>query len=160
MPKTTLKAFKSDISDLMEKHDIKDDISIFRKTKTTEKDAFIKVFQNGLEFFIEYLTPAGCKMFMYFMVAAHYGNFVEVDQKKIQEKLKIGRTAVNKALKELQDLKVITILPDLNDKRRNTYMINHYVVWKGNPGDRIKSINKKGFTPLKQLELDLKPDKE
>lgn len=162
MPKIEAKAFQADLKELQKKHGMEDKtITIIKPNKATEKEAFVKVFQFGLKYFVEALSPAGCKLFMYFINEMRYGNFVEVDQKLIMEKLRIKRTALNKGLTELKELNVIAITEDLNDRRRNTYMINHYVAWKGNPGDRITSFkkNKNLFTrpTITQIELELEP---
>ena len=136
-------------------------ITIIKPNKLKEKERFVKVFQLGLNYFIDILSPSGCKLFMYFISISEYQNFVEIDQKVIQAKLKIGRTALNKGLKELQEINIIKIIPDINDKRRNTYVINHHVMWKGNPGDRIKSIKKRkdDFINPNQLVLHLESQK-
>jgi len=143
MPIIRAKAFEADLKELQKEHGMDDKtITIIKPNKATEKEPFVKIFQIALNYFVETLTPSGCKLFMYFVNETRYGNFVEVDQRVIMEKLKIGRTALNKALYELQELNVIAITQDLNDRRRNTYMINHYVAWKGNPADRLVSFKK------------------
>jgi len=160
MPKIEAKAFQSELKELQKKHGMEDKtITIIKPNKATEKEPFVKVFQFGLSYFVETLSPSGCKLFMYFVNEMRYGNFVEVDQKVIMEKLKIKRTALNKGLTELKELNVIAITEDLNDRRRNTYMINHYVAWKGNPGDRVMSFKKnhKLFAKPTQIKLQLEP---
>lgn len=120
------------------------DLSVTIKTPKymiKEKEPFIKMFQKGLNIIImNGISPAGCKMFLYFMVESYYGNFVEIDQRKIQDKLGMSRTSINKSINELVQLNIIGIMPDMNDRRRNTYTINPYVAWKGNPLDRQKHI--------------------
>jgi DNA-binding MarR family transcriptional regulator len=142
------------------------EVIVFRKKNVDkERDAFVKVMQKALELTIENLSPVGSKMLMYFIAQSHYGNFVEVDQRKLIESLKMSRTSVNKSLNELRELGIITITPDMNDNRRNTYMINPYTAWKGTPKDRNLAISKYGsefINPVKQTEmafLDLSNDK-
>lgn len=110
------------------------------KEQVKEREPFIKMFQKGMLVILNGISPVGAKMLLYFMNESIYGNFVEIDQRKIQEKLSMSRTSVNKGIKELQSLNVIGILPDMNDRRRNTYSINPYVAWKGTPIDRQKAI--------------------
>jgi len=135
-------------------------ITIIKPNKLKEKEAFVKVFQIALKYFVDTLSPSGCKLFMYFICQTQYNNIIEVDQSEIQEELKMGRTALNKGIKELIDINIIRIIQDKNDKRRNVYIINHYVTWKGNPGERIRSIKtKKGyFINPSQLKLNLPSD--
>ena len=155
--------FADAVINLQKEHGLLDSntITIIKPNKAKEKEKFVKVFQLGLNYFLKSLSPSGCKLFMYFMSISEYGNFVEVDQKEIQETLGIRRTALNKGLKELQEINVIKIIHDTNDKRRNTYVINHHVVWKGNPGDRMQSIKlrKEHFINPYQLSLELKQNK-
>lgn len=156
------KLLNDDLNDTLKKHGIeKDTTVIFKHNKAKERDAFVKVFQLGLNYFIDILSPAGCKMFMFFMSSLAYGNYLEVNQVQIMEKLKLSKRSVQKAINELLELNVIAITPDMNDKRRNVYYINQYIVWKGNPSDRKKSISKykDTFTNPYQLSIDFKGKK-
>lgn len=138
---------------------------IIRSNKLKERENFVKVFQKGFRYATTSLSPSGCKLFMFFMSEIKYGNYLEIDQKDIQNELNIGRTSVNKGLKELLELNVIKIIDDKNDRRRHTYKINHHVMWKGNPSDRIvsiKNMTKKGsdFVNPYQLMLELPQEKK
>jgi hypothetical protein len=138
------------------------EVIVFRKKSSPkERDAFVKVMQKALELTVENLSPVGSKMLMYFIAQSHYGNFVEVDQVRLMDKLKMSRTSVNKSLNELKELGIISITPDMNDKRRNTYMINPYTAWKGTPKDRIIAITKykRDFINPMQSELFLEGPK-
>lgn len=130
------------------------EVLVFRKKSIEkERDAFVKIMQKALELTIEKLSPVGSKMMMYFISQSHYGNYVEVDQIKLMERLRMSRTSVNKSLNELKEIGIITITPDMNDKRRNTYMINPYTAWKGNPKDRVIALNKYKFVNPMQTQL-------
>jgi hypothetical protein len=158
LPKTN---FSDAILNVQKDYGLDQHITIIKPNKLKEKERFVKVFQLGLNYFIDILSPSGCKLFMYFIAISEYQNYVEIDQKVIQAKLKIGRTALNKGLKELQEVNIIKIIPDTNDARRNTYVINHHVMWKGNPGDRIQSLKsrKEYFSNPNQLILELNEKK-
>lgn len=158
LPKTN---FSNAILDVQKEYGLDQHITIIKPNKLKEKEKFVKVFQLGLNYFIDVLSPSGCKLFMYFISISEYQNFVEIDQKVIQKKLKIGRTALSRGLKELQEINIIKIIPDINDARRNTYVINHHVMWKGNPGDRMQSIKnrKEHFVNPHQLSLELSQKK-
>lgn len=144
--------------------DFKDgEVIVFRKRDShKERDAFVKVMQRALELTVENLSPVGSKMMMYFIAQLHYGNFVEVDQIKLMERLRMSRTSVNKSLNELKELGIITITPDMNDRRRNTYMMNPYTTWKGTPKDRIIAMkkHKEVFVNPMQRELFIEGPKE
>jgi DNA-binding MarR family transcriptional regulator len=132
------------------------DVLVFTGKKAPkEKDAFVKVMQKALELTVEGLSPVGCKMLMYFISKSYYGNFVEVDQVRLMSSLKMSRTSVNKSLKELKELGIISITPDMNDKRRNTYMINPHTAWKGKPKERIIAMKKYKETFVNPLQSTL-----
>ena len=159
----TLDSFKDKYVELRKEYYIEPDVTtIIQVKKLKEKDKFVKVFQLGLDYFIDHLSPSGCKLFMYFISISQYQNLIEVDQKVILERLKISRTSLNKGLKELQEINMIKVISDLNDARRNTYIMNHYVSWKGNPLDRAKSIKnkKEDFRNPYQLLLELSQEKK
>lgn len=162
MAKLEAKVLKKDIVDVLNNNSITNsDVNIFLKTKSVkETEQFVKIFQKTLEYYVTTLTGSGMKLMMYFISTMPFGNFIEVDQKILMDKLKMGRTALNKSMNELKELGVIAILPDMNDKRRNTYYMNHYAAWKGNPGDRQKSIkrNKDSFPNPNQLQLGFNQD--
>jgi hypothetical protein len=157
MPKLEAKTLKNGVVDVLNENSVTntDVTMIFSAKKTKETEAFAIILQKTMQYYVLSLSGTGMKLMMYFITTMMYGNFVEVDQSVIMDKLKIGRTALNKAMGELKELGVISIYPDMNDKRRNTYMINHFATWKGNAGDRIKSIksNKDKFPDPNQLQL-------
>jgi DNA-binding MarR family transcriptional regulator len=163
MAKMVARVLKSEIAEVMNENSITDsDITvIFKNRGVKETELFVKVFQKTLEYYVNSLTGSGMKLMMYFISTMQYGNFVEVDQKDLMSKLKMGRTALNKSMTELKELGVLNVYPDLNDKRRNTYMVNHYAAWKGNPGDRLKSIkkNKETFPNPNQLPIPFSENK-
>lgn len=157
----TLNQFSDDLVKLQKDAGLLDQhITIIRPNKLKEKDKFVKVFQLGLDYFIDHLSPSGCKLFMYFLSISQYQNLIEVDQKVILKRLDISRTSLNKGLKELQEINMIKVISDSNDARRNTYIMNHYVSWKGNPVDRVKSIKEKkeDFKNPYQLLLELQEE--
>jgi DNA-binding MarR family transcriptional regulator len=157
MPIIKAKALKTEVAEVLNENSITNtDITmIFSQKRTKETENFAMILQKTMKYYVCSLSGTGMKLMMYFISSMFYGNFVEVDQREIMDKLKIGRTALNKAMGELKELGVIAIIPDLNDKRRNTYMLNHYATWKGNAGDRQKSIkkNKEIFPNPNQLQL-------
>jgi hypothetical protein len=134
------------------------EVIVFRKRdQQKEREPFVKIMQKALEITIQDMSPAAVKMFMYFISKMFYGNFVEVDQKGLQNFLQLSRPSVNKALNELKERGIIHITMDRNDKRRNTYMINMYTAWKGTPKDRVIAIKKYGNefpNPQQKLFLD------
>jgi DNA-binding MarR family transcriptional regulator len=134
---------KREINETLEGNGINNnEIKIFlgdRKVK--EQEPFIKLFQAQSNV-VKYLKPVSVKIFHYFLCELQYGNYVEADIKAIALINDISQISVKRAIKELIEVEVIIIDKDLNDRRRNTYFINPYLAWKGNAGDRIKSVKK------------------
>ena len=157
MPQIESKILKNDIIKVLNENSITNtDVNMFFSSKKAkETETFAIILQKAMQYYVENLSGTGMKLMMYFITTMFYGNLVEVDQAVIMDRLKIGRTSLNKAMGELKELGVISIYPDMNDKRRNTYQINHYVAWKGNAGDRKKSIkhSKDKFPDPNQLLL-------
>ncbi|NCA22200.1 MAG: hypothetical protein EBS86_13805 [Crocinitomicaceae bacterium] len=118
------------------------DVKVFvgaRGPKETER--FVKLFQKQLEI-VRRCKPTTVKIFHYFLCEMQYGNYVEADIKVIALINDVSEISVKRALKELIECGVIIIDKDHNDRRRNTYMISPIYAWKGNPGDRIKSLKR------------------
>lgn len=151
--KVNSKLLNSDLKEAIEKHGITQDTTIiFKHNKVKENEPFVKVFQRAIPYAISTMTPAGCKMVLYFLGASVYGNYVQVDQTIIGKELNLSRQSVNKGLKELLEFGMITVIQEPNDKRRNNYLINPFLAWKGNPSDRKKTITegKERFTRFPQ----------
>lgn len=131
------------------------EVSIFISNKSKEKDVFIKFFQaQGA--ILNNCKPATVKLFNYFLIQSAYGNYVEADIKSISAITDMSERSVKRGLQELVDNGVIVRDKDLNDKRRNMYLINPHIAWKGNPSDRKKIIrNKEINEPINQLKLNV-----
>jgi predicted transcriptional regulator len=125
-------------------------VTVFVGRGLKEREPFIKLFQKQGEI-INNCAPATAKVFLYFLQASQYGNYVEVDIKQISSIMNLSERTVKRSLDELWEKEVIVKNKDLNDKRRNVYYINPLTAWKGNVGDRTKSIKK--LVNANQLKL-------
>ena len=143
MPRLKASNLSREINERLEDAGItKNNVNVFLSENTIkEKEPFTKLFQkqSGVIFSAK---PVTAKILMYFLCASSYGNYIEADVSDISLLTRISESSVKRAIKELIEMKVLLRDKDLNDKRRNTYYINPHMAWKGNPGDRIKSIEK------------------
>ena len=87
------------------------------------------------------LKPATNQVLMLLFGLSAYENYIGIDVKTIQEHLGgISSRSIIRALKELEEEKIIIKLPHPSDKRRNDYFINPTAAWKGNSYSRVQRI--------------------
>jgi DNA-binding MarR family transcriptional regulator len=101
------------------------------------------------------LCSSTYKILMYFFSESQFQNFVNIDQKTIQEELKLSRKSVSSAIAELKELNIIVTFPHPNDKRRNEYFLNPTGAWKGKSYDRIKAIKKIRKETKNELQIGI-----
>jgi hypothetical protein len=83
-----------------------------------------------------------------------YDNYIGVDQETIQDELEYkSKGSVISAIKELKEQNIILSVKDVQDKRRNVYILNPYQSWKGKVANRIKAV--KALQKENGLQLDL-----
>jgi len=107
---------------------------------------FAMMFQKVIDKVILDLTPGSCKVFLYMIGKLQYSNHIGVDQTTMSEECKLSMPTIKRAIKELQSLSILIPYKDLQDKRRNVYIINPHTAWKGTFKHRNKAI--------KQIESD------
>lgn len=131
-----------------------DDYDLFLHKKTTIKAApNIQLFQTAAYLAATTLTPSANKILMYFLSLSHFENYVNMDQKTLQEDLKISLSATEKGLKELHENGVIIKTKHPTDKRRNDYFINPMSAWKGKILNRKQALNALHSEVKNQLHL-------
>jgi len=112
---------------------------------------FVMLFQKLTEQAIENLSPGACKVLLHFLCKLQYSNHIGMDQITIAENCKVSIITVARAIKELLRLQIIIAYKDLQDKRRNIYIINPHNAWKGKIKERSKAIK----TLVGQYKLNL-----
>lgn len=113
---------------------------------------FIMVFQAINVTLSKQLKPSSCKVLLYLLSKAVYGNFIGVDVATIMEELDIrSKTTVIASIQELERHHIIVKTVDIQDKRRNTYVLNPHSAWKGGWKERFSTIKK--LTAENQLKL-------
>jgi hypothetical protein len=125
-----------------------DDVKMFFSKGQKERDVFVKLFQKQSEI-INSCSGATVKVFFHFLREMPYGNYVIQDIQYIAATTHLSIPSVKRGIKHLVELDVLIKDTYQPDKRRNNYLINPHIAWKGNAGPRKKSLNKLG----KALEL-------
>jgi len=99
------------------------------------------------------LKPSSLCVFYHFLCKLQYSNHIGVDQNTIAEELEMAVITVKRAIKELKDNKIIIDYKDQQDNRRNVYIINPEVAWRGKATERIKTIRKIEAANKNQLTI-------
>lgn len=93
-------------------------------------------------------------VFLYFVGIQAYKNLVGVDQKTIAEDLGYCKRTITQSIKELEEANIVKRIPNINDRRRNDYVMNPHGVWKGDAFEKqtvLRKIN--AIFPDEQLSL-------
>jgi len=90
-----------------------------------------------------------------FLCKLQYSNHIGVDQKTIAEETGMSLITIKKAIHQLKEKNIILDYKDLQDNRRNVYMINPEVAWRGKATERIKAVRKLEAENKNQLKMFL-----
>jgi hypothetical protein len=88
-----------------------------------------------------------------FMNLSQYSNHIGIDQKTIAENTNLSLATIERAIKELKEANIILPYQDVQDRRRNVYIINDVVMWKGKLKN-IPDFRKKAKENKIQLDLN------
>ena len=110
---------------------------------------------------IKEINPSTLTVFWLFLCKLQYGNHIGMNQLTIAEETGLSLVTVEKSIKQLREKNMILDYPDLQDKRRNIYIINPNVAWKGTAKQRIKTMRLMTEKNKNQLVLPfIKEDSE
>jgi len=133
--------------------DMKDyNISLFKKT-TVKAAPNIQLFQTAAYIAATCLTPSANKILMYFLSLAEFENFITMDQKSLNEELKISLRSAEYGIKELVDNGILIKIKHPSDKRRNDYFLNPMQAWKGKTLNRKIALAKMNQESSIQLQI-------
>lgn len=129
------------------------EVSVFVKKKRPKVETYTMFFQvvNGL--LVKALTPASCKVLLYMISYAQYGNYISKQTEWIAEDLDLSIATVKRAIKQLVDLNIILKVPNPEDRRQNDYYLNPTQSWKGQVKERDKAMKYLQQNVGKQLNL-------
>jgi predicted transcriptional regulator len=120
---------------------------------------FVMLFTVANGIISRQLRDPGSRVLLYMISLQQYGNHVGVNQNDIADALKISRTSVWRALKQLKELNVLIDYPDPQSSNRNVYIISPHYNWKGDNSKRTKLLkeNPKQFKLFFEVPEDTTP---
>jgi predicted transcriptional regulator len=113
---------------------------------------FVMLYQAVGMLYLKELSEKTIKVFYLFLLKLKYGNHIGMNVDSIAEETKISIASVERALKQLKENKMIISYSDPQDKRRNIYILNPHIAWKGTVSQRKKVMRE---MDKNQLSLDL-----
>lgn len=113
-------------------------------------EPFTLLFQASTRAISRNIKPVTAKMLIHLCAIVDYQNFIPQGKKEMALELGYSIRQVERALLELEDMKVILKSKHPQDSRMISYHINPYQSWKGNPTERNKKIAE--YNP-NQLEM-------
>jgi len=116
------------------------EVTTIMKLRKARLPEFIMVFQYFGEYAVKNFTPATCKVLWMFISISEMKNYVTLDINTIQEKTMMCRKSIYNAINQLKEHKVVIVVPNTQDKRRNDYFINPQAMWRGSSTNREKQL--------------------
>jgi hypothetical protein len=103
------------------------------------KEAFIMVFQSGLEYIAtdKRLTGRDKTVIMFLLSKMEFENWIHINQSVIAEKLNIAQPHISTILNKLTKC---GYLDKIKDGKNNAYRFNEVFVWKGKAATRDNLI--------------------
>lgn len=129
------------------------EVSVFVKQKRPQVETYTMFFQAVNGILVKALTPASCKVLLYMISHAQYGNYITKQVDWIAEDLALSKPTTLRAIKQLVSLNIILKVPNPSDKRQNDYYLNPTQSWKGQVKERDKAMKYLQSNVGKQLNL-------
>lgn len=130
-------------------------VNVFIGKRIPRQASYTMLYQSINLELVKILKPNACKVLLYLMSKTGYDNYIGVDQETIMDELEYKtKASVVNAIQELKKQNIIISVKDVQDRRRNVYILNPYQSWKGKVANRIKAVTElqKGDTGI-QLNL-------
>ena len=123
------------------------------KIRRKKEEDFVMYFQalSSLQI-AKRIKPNTARVFLFFLAKVAYSNHIGMDVLTVSEELEISKKTTITCLNELKGFNIIISYDDQQDKRRNVYIINPLVAWKGTDEHRDKVKQK--LIDKRQLSLD------
>lgn len=117
-------------------------ISVNLVRKKIRVENYVMLFQEAVNRLLDNkISKNGLRIFVYMLGKLQYSNHIGVDQKTIAEDNGISLVYTEKTIKELKKANIIIPYKDMQDGRRNVYVINPIIAWRGKVKNRTKFIN-------------------
>lgn len=117
-------------------------VGVFAKRKIPSIPNYTMIFQAVGFLMINEITPSSLKLLWYFVTKLQYSNHIGIDQKTMMEETGLSIQTVKASIKQLKDKNIIISYDDVQDNRRNVYIINPNLAWRGTSMERVKTLKK------------------
>ena len=104
-------------------------------------EPFTLLFQASTRAISRTIKPVTAKMLIHLCSIVEYNNLIPQGKKEMAKDLGYSLRQVERALSELEQMKVIIKSKHVEDSRMVVYQINPYQSWKGDIKDRKKRIS-------------------
>lgn len=102
---------------------------------------YVMLFQEASLLMLEgNLSKNALKLFVYMLGKLQYSNHIGVDQETMAQENKMSLVYVKKTIRELKELNILLPYKDLQDSRRNVYVVNPTLAWRGKVKNRDKFL--------------------
>jgi len=150
MEKITKEKAKDIADSVQDKMDDDYTINVSLVRRKVRVENFVMLFQEAVTQMLDgNISKNGLRIFVYMLGKLEYSNHIGVDQETIAKDNGLSLVYIKKTIKELKDAKILIGYQDVQDKRRNVYIINPVIAWRGKVKHRKTFINKN------QLKLTL-----
>jgi hypothetical protein len=105
-----------------------------------KNEPFTLLFQASTRAISRNIKPVTAKMLIHLCAIVDYENFIPQGKKEMATELDYSIRQVERALNELEEMKVIIKSKHPQDARAVSYHLNPYQSWKGKPMERAKKI--------------------
>lgn len=134
----------------MESAEVKVNVYVTKEQPKFRGEPYTMLFQKLGIITAKNIQPVTAKLLLYLCACVDYGNVINKGTEQIAEELGYSERNIQRALKELEELKVIIRDKNATDRRMSVIYLNPYQSWKGKVADRKKKIA--SFNP-DQLEM-------
>jgi DNA-binding MarR family transcriptional regulator len=107
-------------------------VSVNLSKKREKVEDFVMLFQGAVQEMLKgSMMKSTLAVFVYFLGKLDYGNHIGIDQKTIAEENNLSLGTIKIVIPELMRLNMIIKYNDIQDNRRNVYIVNPLMAWKG-----------------------------
>jgi len=128
-------------------------VAVIQKRKQAPIPNFTFLFQAVGYFAMNEITPSSLKLLWYFLTKMQYSNHIGINQKTMAEETGMPMTTIKVSIRQLKEKKVLLSYDDMIDNRRNVYIINPNIAWRGTASERGKAIKKLMAVDPNQLNM-------
>lgn len=125
---------------------------IVARDRPKYREPFTLMFQAVNVAIAKEIKPVTARVLLYLTAIAQYGNIIDRTTTELAEELDYEKRQIQRAIKELESLRILVRMPNPNDKRKTLLHLNPLQSWKGNYRERHKAIS--ALADKNQLELN------